>query len=609
MFYSLKNRLMAFFILLLVLSFGTMSLLLFNEARALVRSYIESSALEKMDQYGSFVQMALTQIYDLSSFVFNSEMTKEWDRTLSDAQRGSGDKMLANLALSQFLTQATNNYSGVSSVTIYRRDGLWIGAENQVVSDPSFLSEPWYTGFLKHSERWVSAHTDQVEANYSRSYQVVSLLMPIGTFEPSKARNVMKVNVSSDFLLEPLNRIHLGESGNIYLLDQEGRPVLPQDGFDRYPEAADKLKKVIASSTKQGVEYVQNHRGQTDILVYKKLTKNNWLLAGFVSEEDLYANLSRLRSSMTILATVLLVAAIVLATWLAYSITKPLSRLVSAMRQVQKGEFANAEQLIPEQRVIRHEVDYATSTFRQMVQQLRSHIQTEFELKLLRQQAEYKALLLQINPHFLFNTLELLSSLAIQGKTKPTVRIIEALGKMLRFSLRISEDLIPLREELTYIRHYVSILQIRFGERLDLTIQEEGELEQLEIAKFILQPLIENAVKYGFAEQMEAKVVITIRREGGRLRLIVTDNGSGMSAQRLAELTENKGAIEMDQILRSKSKQIGLRNVLARCQLYYGSLFEYTIQSRDSGPERGTMIELIVPVQRRTQDVPRIDRG
>ena len=127
---------MAFFIMLLVLSFGTMSLLLFNEARALVRSYIESSALEKMDQYGSFVQMALTQIYDLSSFVFNSEITKDWDRTLSDAKLGSGDKMLANLELSKFLTQATNNYSGVSSVTIYRRDGLWISAENQVVFGP-----------------------------------------------------------------------------------------------------------------------------------------------------------------------------------------------------------------------------------------------------------------------------------------------------------------------------------------------------------------------------------------------------------------------------------------------------------------------------------------
>ena len=417
----------------------------------------------------------------------------------------------------------------------------------------------------------------------------------------------MKVNVSSDFLLEPLNRIHLGESGNIYLLDQEGSLVLPQGGFAAYPEAAGKLKEVIASPTKQGVVYVDNRRGSTDILVYKKLTKNNWLLAGFVSEEDLYANLSRLGSSMTILATVLLVAAIMLASWLAYSITKPLSRLVSAMRHVQKGDFAYAEQQIPEQRVIRHEVDYATSTFRQMVQQLRSHIKTEFELKLLRQQAEYKALLLQINPHFLFNTLELLSSLAIQGKTKPTVSIIEALGKMLRFSLRISEDLIPLNEELTYIRHYVTILQIRFGDRLHLTLEEEGELEQLEIAKFILQPLIENAVKFGFAEQMEARVVITVRQEGGRLHLIVADNGSGMSTQRVAELTDNRGTMEMDQILRSKSSQIGLRNVLARCQLYYGSLFDYTIESRDSGPNRGTRIELTVPAQRRTYDVPRID--
>lgn len=199
MFYSLKNRLIASFVVLLVLSFGTVSFLLFNESRSIVRSYIESSALEKMDEYGSYINMALNQIYDLSSLVYNSDVTKSWDIALSDPSLSSGEKMLSNIELSRFLTQTTNNYSGVSSVSIYRPEGLWISIGNQVVADKEFLEEPWYKDFMQNGNHWVSAHNDQVESRQSKPYQVVSLLLPIGTFEPSLYKSVMKVNVSVDF--------------------------------------------------------------------------------------------------------------------------------------------------------------------------------------------------------------------------------------------------------------------------------------------------------------------------------------------------------------------------------------------------------------------------
>ncbi|WP_248927088.1 cache domain-containing sensor histidine kinase [Paenibacillus hamazuiensis] len=607
MFYSLKNRLIAFFVVLLVLSFSTMSYLLFSESRSIIRSYIESSALEKMDEYGSFINMALMQMYDLASLVFNSDKTKNWDIALSDPALPEGEKMLANLNLSDFLTQTTNNYSGVSSVSVYRQEGLWISAGKKVVADNSFLGEAWYNDFVARGSHWVPAHKDAVEAGNFRPYQVVSLLLPIGSFELSTAKNVMKINVSEDFFLEPLNRIHLGESGTIFLLDQDGRPILSQNQYYAHTEAIEKVAQVMAGPLQQGVVYFQNDRGATDILVYKKLKLNNWLLVGFVSEGDLYAKLIKLRSTMLVFSSMLLIAAIVIATWLSYGITKPLSRLVSAMRHVQKGDFAIAESRIPPDGSVRGEVGYAISTFRNMVQQLRHHIKVEFELKLLRQQAEYRALLMQINPHFLFNTLELLSSLAMQRRTKDSVKVIESLGKMLRFSLKISDDLIPLEEELKYLRHYISILQIRFGERLQIDLQEEGEPRGALMVKFILQPLVENAVKYSFQTNASAKVGIRISASEGRLRFDVSDNGPGMPGELVRKLQEESAHSRFEHILsRGGEGQIGLRNVLARCRLYYGSLFTFAV---DSQAGQGTRLELQLPVQEVTHNVPSIDRG
>lgn len=593
MFYSLKSRLIAVFILLFVLTFGALSVVLFNEARTIIRSYIESSALEKMEEYGSYVSMVQTQVYDLASIVFNSDATRTWDRRVTDPTVSDTDKMFAHLELSAFLTRTTNSYSSVSNVAIYRQEGVWIGAEQQIVETVDYMRESWYRDFFAESRHWVAAHTDEAELLRNNPHPVVSMLMPVGTFEPTLAKSVMKVNVSADYFRQPLSRIHLGESGTIYLLDEDGQSLLGQSTYGDYPGTAEAVSEIRSSSKRSGVLYRDNGRSN-DIIVFKKLPRTNWTLVGFVTEKDLYAPLFRLQRTIIIIASVLLVVAVLLAVWLSYGVTKPLSRLVLAMRQVQRGDFDNAEQRLPEPRqTMASELGFATTTFRTMVGQLRQHIKTEFELKLLRQQAEYKALLMQINPHFLFNTLELMSSLAMQRRTDDTVEVIESLGKMMRFSLKFSDDLVTLEEELRYVRDYVTILRVRFGDRLDIQVQQEGELSGVTVIKFILQPLIENAVKYSFRTQELARVRIEVVRHGDRLHLAVSDNGPGIPVEVGERLRQQMASAGLETMLDNRTAQIGLGNVLARCRLYYGEQFEMSWDSDEAG---GARIELILPV-------------
>ncbi|SFD72533.1 two-component system, sensor histidine kinase YesM [Paenibacillus catalpae] len=605
MLYSLKSRLIIAFVLLFVLSFGVMTLLLFKESRAIIRSYVESSALEKMDEYGSFIDMAQSQMYDFSSLVFNSDLTHRWELTITDPNLSPGEKSLANITFSRFLTQTTNNYSIVSSVFIYREDGLRIGMNNEVAFDPSFKEEAWYRDFKERSVRWVPAHLDPYSQQYYNK-PVISLLMPIGQFEPALAKTVMKVNISSAYLLDPLNRIHLGESGTIFLLNELLGPMLSQAEYGQHADKTELIEKLSGERQKQGVEYTSGQAKGDDIVVYKKLGRTDWMLVGFVSEVDLYGKLYTLRDSIVTFAILLFLVSVFIAIWLSHGITRPLTRLVLAMRHVQRGDFAGAEERIPTVRSVKSEVSFVTMTFRKMVGQLRSHIQTEFELKLLRQQAEYKALLMQINPHFLFNTLELMSSLAMQKRTDDTVDVIESLGKMLRFSLRISDDVIRLKEELNYVQDYLSILEVRFGDKLHVTMEADEGLEKVMIIKFILQPLIENAVKYSFRQSPKAIVHIRISRHNGQLRLSVSDNGPGMPEELLVKLKDQSVSVQLDQMLTSRSREIGLGNVLARCRLYYGELFDLHIESV---PGEGTVIELILPIREEHAHVPSIDRG
>jgi two-component system sensor histidine kinase YesM len=517
-----------------------------------------------------------------------------------------GEKILSNLEMSAFLTQATNSYTSVQRVTVYRDDGLWVSGENQFGEEATFLGEGWYRDFKSKGERWVAGHVDLVEQRFGNNNPVVSMIMPIAEFEPRHASAFMKINVSTDYFLEPLNRIHLGGTGSIHLLGANGLPMLGQEGFEQTPEREELVRTIKQDSRKQGVTYSNSPGGEREIIVFKKLKRTNWMLVGIVPESDLYAELFDLRESMILIASLLLLLSVGLAVWLSHGISKPLSRLVAAMRHVQRGDFAQAELRMPPDVGLRNEVGFATSTFRKMVVQLRQHIKTEFELKLLRQQAEYKALLMQINPHFLFNTLELMSSLAMQKRTDDNVDVIESLGRMMRFSLRMSDDLVSLEDELKYAGDYASILRVRFGDRLHLSIDSTDNLKQLTVIKFILQPLIENAVKYGFRHLAEVRVAVKAERVDGHIRLVVEDNGPGIPEETIRELRDKTLNARMEDVLVSKSKQIGLGNVLARCGLYYGNLFRFRIGTGESG---GASISLFIPIQEEHIDVQRDDRG
>ncbi|MEK4273747.1 sensor histidine kinase [Paenibacillus sp. FSL R7-0026] len=604
MFFSLKNRLIAFIVVLFVLAFGTLSYLLFKESRTVIRSYIESSALEKMEEYGSYVDMVQMQIYDVASLVFNSDMGKNWDNAIGDPNLSEGEKMLANLAMSRFLTQATNSYTSISDVSIYRRNGLRIGSENQVAYDPAFQQESWYTNFYTLGERWLPAHTDQHERVRDHGNPVVSLLMPIGTFHHATAQSVMKVNVSESYFLEPLRRIHLAESSTIFLLGEQGNPILSQQVDTLGAVATAEIDRIRNSPLKSGVTYLTNQEGQRDILVFKKLGRTGWMLAGLAPEKEMYLSLHKLQSTIVVVTIALILISLLAAAWLSHGVTKPLTRLVLAMRQVQRGAFDQADSLLPPDKNVKSEISYVIFTFRYMISQLRQHIQNEFELKLLRQQAEYKALLIQINPHFMFNTLELVSSLAIQRRTDDTVQVIEDLGKMMRFSINTTDDRVPLTEELDYVQRYISILQTRFGHKLDISVMLEGTLNSVVIIKFILQPLIENAVKYSFQHQTTAQVQIRINRMYDRLHISVSDNGPGIPAEIINKLQHPVAPSSLESILHNEGWHIGLGNVIARCRLHYGGLFTVHMENDENG---GACIELTLPVQEE-YDVQRINR-
>ncbi|MFE5322999.1 histidine kinase [Paenibacillus sp. NPDC056579] len=274
----------------------------------------------------------------------------------------------------------------------------------------------------------------------------------------------------------------------------------------------------------------------------------------------------------------------------ARSLTKPIETLIGRMRQVQKGDFSLTEAELSEQPMLQmDEVGQLQRTFRMMIQQINELITENYAKQLTIKETQFKALQAQINPHFLYNTLDSINWLAKTNGQPQISRMVESLGFLLRNSISLRETLITVSEELDIVMSYITIQKYRFEERLVFEMDVPDEAKKLILPKFTLQPLIENAIHYAVESMLEPCLIrIRTDREPGGLILIVEDNGPGMDEQLLEQVRRGEA--------RTRGSGIGLKNIEERIILAFGE--EYGIRL-DSQPGKGTRVSIIIPDETR----------
>lgn len=578
MLFSLRSRLMAVFSILLILPFAALAFFMSGAAATTIQHSIESSSMQTIDQFASHVGTLLTQIEDTGKQILSSTVTQEWLAVELNPESSIEERVQAKMKLrNSFSAHSVNNSNGISiSAFLESGGGVWS-------QDRSYLQKEWYTEYIRRDIRWTRAHKDVDQPDdIMRSRHVNSMIYPMVQLQYLNRVGLIKVNYPTDLLQASIEKIRFGESGRVYLLTDAGRSVLNQDlTADRHVlEAGLSELKGPFSGEKSGI-FPITREGGTFLLFFKKLPAQGWVIIGSVPEGELYRKITDIRRTMLGVALGLLMIAIVCAYVLSAGITRPLSMIARAMKHVKNGEFAQALKLAPSVKQGHSELNYVTGVFEQMTRQLQYLIETEFETNLRRKNAEYKALLLQINPHFYNNTLEIISGLAAMNRGDLVMDATEALGKMMRYSLNLNSDRVRLGEEIRYLRDYLFILKLRHEDRLELVLHEDPEADGLIITKFILQPLVENAVKYSLEKEGQARILLITEVQDDSLMILLRDNGIGMPEGLVADVLSGVHAPNQSAaLLSSEGYSIGLRNVLARCNLNYGAQFKVEIRSQ-----------------------------
>ncbi len=214
----------------------------------------------------------------------------------------------------------------------------------------------------------------------------------------------------------------------------------------------------------------------------------------------------------------------------------------------------------------------------------------ESDLKLLEKEAQLKALQQQINPHFLYNTLEAINWMAYKKGAEDICNMVTALGSFFRGSISKGKDQVTFREEIEHLKSYIYIQEICNHDRIEIKQQFEDSILECRTIKLILQPIVENAIKHGF-ENIRHKGIVTVRGfiETNRVTIEISDNGTGMSKERINELMTQLTSETGD----DNSSSIGLSNVYRRIRLYFGDQAAFSIESREN---IGTMVRIVLPV-------------
>jgi two-component system sensor histidine kinase YesM len=599
MLYSLRSRLMVAFSILLICPFVSLVYILTSTSANLIKNSLEISASQTIEQYASHVTTLMKQLEDIGNQVLGSSITQTWLADLRNSEDLEREELLSKRKVRDFLSSyAVNNSNGISiSLFTIAKGGLW-------KQDRTYEQQPWFLDYKEQNVKWTGSHLDEDQPDESmRNRNVNGYLLPLVELQTLTSVGIVKVNYPTSVLRDPLERIHFGETGRVFLLDIDGRSVLGQQftGVAAIlQEGISKLAKVRQTNQagnrerESGVFAVRN-QGKPYLVFYEELPDQNWTIMGVVPERELYAKLNRIKETMLLVSGILLVIVLVVAFGLSKSVTNPLTRMARSMKLVKRGEFDEAIKQMPNTQRGHSEIGYVTGAFGQMTHRLKYLIETEYETNLRRKNAEYKALLLQINPHFYNNTLEIISGLAAMKRNDLVMDATESLGQMMRYSLDLSSDQVWVPEELDYIRDYLFILKLRYDDRLQVRIEEAPGARELKMPKFILQPLVENAVKYSLENGEKAIVEIGAEARGGWLYLTISDNGIGMNGELAADLQRGVSGADTTAILHTEGNSVGLRNVLARCRVQYGDAFEVHIAS---SPDSGTTITMRLPASR-----------
>ena len=479
------------------------------------------------------------------------------------------------------------NRDDLVSLAVFDGDGALVSAVplTALKRDAETADSDWFQAASQSMENlhFSTPHVQNIFDDPDYPYRwVVSLSRHVQlTRDGATEGGVLLVDMSFSGIEQVCRDVTLGSGGYLYLIDGGGELIY-------HPRQQLIYAGLLEENNRAAADYRDGSRqeifqGRSRQVTVKTVCYTGWKLVGVAPAESWFAASPQL----PLFGLTLLLFSIFLMAFLNFlisaRISDPILRLERSIRELDKG-LANVE--IEEGGC--YEVQRLSHAVASMVSTMRYLMDDIVRQEGQKRRSELEVLQSQINPHFLYNTLDSVIWMTESGQRQEAIQMVTSLARLFRISLSKGKSIIPLADELEHARHYMNIQQIRFKNRFTTEIQAKPGTEGLYTLKLIIQPLLENAVYHGMASAEDDGIIrVTAYREGEDLLIDVEDNGLGMRPELAASLLD-----EDRPEVRTKGSGIGVRNVHQRVSLTFGEGYGLTIFSE---PDEGTLARIRLP--------------
>jgi len=569
---SIQSSIFMYFTVTAIIAIALISLIIFQRFTNSLNATIIEENSGIVGQLGESVDSYLRNAMKVSDSIYYN-VIKNTDISNDDIKKGmnliyvNNDNMIDDIAL----------ISGKGEL-IESMPALRLKDNSDVLEKDFFKKSMAESEYINFSMPHIRDLFDRNESSYS---WVISLSRAVEVTDEGKATQaLLLINLNYRYFEEIFSNVNLGNGGYVYLTNDRGDIIWHPKQNEIYSGRFKEDNK-YAATLKDGIT-VENLRGKNITLNVRTIGYTGWKLVGVTPSAALGIDGIKFRFFVLFVADLFLFLLAMINAFISDKISNPIKRLDGSVREIESGNLD--VEIVPSGS---YEVEHLGKSIKNMlgrIKVLMSDLVAEHNAK---RKSEFDTLQSQINPHFLYNTLDIIVWMIENENSDKAVNIVTALAKFFRISLSKGKNIITVKDEVEHVRNYLMIQNMRFKNRFEYSIDVDEEVLSYSSLKLMLQPLVENAIYHGM-EFMDGdgEIDVKVFKEDDSLYFTITDNGLGMSEDMVETL------LSKDFVPSKKGSGIGVKNVNERIKLYFGSEYGLKVESE---PDEGTKITIHLP--------------
>ncbi|WP_058306529.1 cache domain-containing sensor histidine kinase [Gracilibacillus massiliensis] len=543
----------------------------------ITKDVLEERATNQANESLSLIEVNIKNILDDVMYASNyiqfdtgfNQIMKEHQAIDPSSSRASQEIALNYIEMSNRLSSITDVLAPSYFTILFSNDLFYTNYPLSEYYPLDFYDRPWFDK-LKASNYydtlWIGAHPTYISSEHESDPYLISVGKNLQ--QATQYDTYLIVSIKEKQFRSLLETYQQENNSEYFLTDQSGKVYSSVDESF--------IDQQLPYDVNQSNYQIVNRNGQDYFLVSYPVSYSNWRLVSLIPYQETIGNINRVTNTTILIQGALLLLFLIGLIALVRELTKPLTELNAVTKSVENGDLSRRAKLSGNNDIanLGYSFNEMLDTIEEMIDEVRLREQE-------KRTAELEMLQAQINPHFLFNVLNAIRLQIKLNGDKHSADLIHALSSLLRMTINRNNPFITLAEELDIIDHYTRLMNFRHQHEVELTYILEDETKKVEVPRFFLQPVIENAIIHGYNERNGSIVIYGVILDDNVLKLQITDDGIGMDEEELKKIKAKIFETEYDSMPKNHQSfnGIGIKNVYQRMKMIYGNQFSMELES------------------------------